>query len=249
MQHERHNFFLQCPELRGASPKIGAPFKVMDNALVTRMYQVLRLRPTEHVTFFFDDTSIEIVIDQIECGKKAYAIGQVVQMQQHHALKPEIHLLCGLTKKTTFEEIVYTATQLGVTSIIPLKTTKSYEKIYTEKDYERFCNIMIAAAEQSKQIILPTLAQPQSFENALNNARGEKINFDPMGKKLSIQISTWAKTSPQIFTLIFGAEGGLTVAELERVEEAGFEHYLLTPSILRTQDAIEVGVGLLRCLV
>jgi 16S rRNA (uracil1498-N3)-methyltransferase len=54
---------------------------------------------------------------------------------------------------------------------------------------------------------------------------------------------------PKSILVVFGPEGGLTDHEQQRLEEQGFIGYRLTPSVLRSTEAITVGLGILRSLM
>ena len=213
-----------------------------------RIASILRLREKEHVTLFAGQVSVEIELQSISGGKKSNASGTIVGLKKHTAGTPKITLVCGVVKDATFEEICYTATQLGVDEIVPLVTQKSYAKPYSEKDYARFKALCISAAEQSKQIILPALLQPQKFTEYFKSPHQAemKIIFEADGQPLRSLLS--AATAPSLM-VAFGPEGGFSDEEQQVLLAQNFTKLRLCESILRTQDAVEVGIGALRSLL
>ena len=150
--------------------------------------------------------------------------------------------------KAVLEEIVYNAAQLGVTSIVPLQTTKAHALPFSAKETERLFKIMIAACEQAKQFAIPQLKNPISLKEAVEDYQAERqLVFDSTGKSCASFFSSLK--IPASLTVAFGPEGGLTDEELATLEEASFEKVQLTPTILRSEDAPLLGIGLLRSLI
>lgn len=247
MKHnsQQHHFFLHAPDF---------DFTVALRSVTTlppqtahRISSILRLREKEHVTLFSGQVSTEIELQSISGGKKSIVTGTVVAIKKHATQTPRITLVCGIVKDGTFEEICYTATQLGVDEIVPLITQRSYTKPYSEKDYARFTALCIAAAEQSKQIILPTLLQPQKFIDYISSPHHAdmKIIFEADGQPLRTLLSAPAAQS---LIVAFGPEGGFSDEEQRLLLTQNFTKLRLCESILRTQDAVEVGIGVIRCL-
>lgn len=247
MKLQEHHFFLHDLANSCGAKTVGSSVTIV-GALATRIASILRLRNGESCTLFSGASSITIELTSILSGKRASVTGIITHIEHRKPLTPSLTLLCGATKPATFEEICYTATQLGVTQLIPVITTKTYAKSYSEKDYERFNAHTIAAAEQSKQIILPRIEQPVAFEKLAIKATSAptlKLMFEADGQPITSLIT---QKKPEQIIVAFGPEGGFTPAEQTTLAEAGFIKVRLCPSILRTQDAVEVGVGLLRCL-
>ena len=248
MKHEQqHHFFLYDPTLETTSLKVGSEITLSQD-IATRIAAILRLRIREFCTLFKKDTAATIQLSAILPGKGAKITGTITAIQTPPPLQPEITLLCGVTKQTTFEEICYTATQLGVSNIFPITTTKSYAKAYTPKDFARFEAHMIAAAEQSKQIILPILHQPTTLEalsQTLKTSTSTKIVFETDGNPLK---SLLLAEKPTNITIAFGPEGGFTPSECAELFECGFSKMQLCKPILRTQDAVVVGLGMIRSI-
>lgn len=245
---ESHHFFLHAPELASQAVTVGMQL-VLPSGIAHRIATILRLKEGEQVTCFVEHLCITIKLNGILSGKKSHAAGTVTAVETKQPLTPTITLICGIVKNSTFEEICFSATQLGVSKIIPVLTEKSYTKAYSEKDFGKFAAHCLAGAEQSKQIILPTLEKPQKLADVLktfSTKNTPKYLFEADGSSLRSVIS---KETPSELILAFGPEGGFSKAEQELLTKIGFEKLKLCTPILRTQDAIKVGIGALRCLL
>jgi 16S rRNA (uracil1498-N3)-methyltransferase len=119
----------------------------------------------------------------------------------------------------------------------------------SEKDYARAERIFIAAAEQSKQFVLPDMKPVCNLATAIANLGNEyRLFFDAAGKPLPELASHVLVHKPASYACLFGPEGDLTPLEKEQILNKGFTFYRLTPSILRAQQAISVALGLLRAI-
>jgi|GEM_PF-2562986 len=245
---ESHHFFIHSPEIAHLTLTPGSRLD-LPSAIAHRVATILRLKEQESVTLFAGDRCVTIKLEMILGGKKSYASGTITHSETKAPLSPAITLVCGIVKTPTFEEICFTAAQLGVHRIIPVITEKSYTKPYTDKDFSRFNTICVAAAEQSKQIFLPAVEKPQKFTDILKTippSSAQKYLFEADGNSLRSVIE---KETPSELIVAFGPEGGFSVSEQELLVKHDFEKLKLCTPILRTQDAIEVGIGALRSLL
>ena len=246
--NQQHHFFLHDPSLKNVIPIIGTEI-ILGPELSMRIATILRLRPREFCTLFYKSLALKIELTSISPGKGAKVSGRICEITEHAPLTPEITLVCGATKQATFEEICYTAAQLGVTNIFPITTQKSYVKTYSPKDLIKFNAQAIAAAEQSKQIILPIIHEPVSLEallkTRLSSCASTKIIFETDGTPLR---SWFTQGKPTHTTIACGPEGGFTPEECALLEQNNFKKMQLCKPVLRTQDAVEVALGFIRCL-
>jgi 16S rRNA (uracil1498-N3)-methyltransferase len=242
---DKHIFACYVDQPLTATP--ATAYAVMNASLAQRITQVLRLRAGEQVQLFNGEVAITLALDDPKTMSKNQIRGYVVTAIPTVQLAPAITLLQCMPKKSVFEEIVYNAAQLGVNSIVPVRSAKSQELAFTPKEQERLRNIMIAACEQAKQFILPTITASLAYEQALARAADAKIVFDATGAKVVDQIGQYKQAGS--IAVLFGSEAGLTQPEIEKARSAGFVSTRLTRSILRSEDAPLLGIGLLRTLI
>ena len=247
MKSERHIFAVYVPTLTEflAERTIGDVLTIKDKELWNRIFTVLRLRDESQVILFD-------ALNNVQCklgaeGAKNSVTSIIQQRSSNAVLQPPLVLYQGLTKKNTFEEIVYTAAQLGVTTIVPVITEKIHKVWPVEEERVRLHNIMIAACEQSKNFMLPKIAAPLKITNLGEhmNTSYASIVLDPKGELLTQYCAT-AQSSVQGINLFLGAEGGISEAEQASLVGHGFMPIRLCSSILRSQDAALLALGMLR---
>ncbi len=73
-----------------------------------------------------------------------------------------------------------------------------------------------------------------------------KIYFDPTGESLSDIIARVKKISPTSIIVMVGPEGDLTDQEKEQLRQEKFLFCALTPTVLRSSQAIALGSGIIR---
>ncbi len=168
----------------------------------------------------------------------------------------KIHLLQSLAKGEKMELVLQKSTELGVTSITPLATTRSVmhlKKDQTDKRLERWNNIITSACEQCELNIPPILYEPISLENwiqeILPTYNTTLITLAPTAehslgsflKALPQSQNLGAKSLQQApehsFTIVIGPEGGLTEEEITALQNAGAQSVSLGQRILRTETA------------
>ena len=162
--------------------------------------------------------------------------------EQLEALRPalDVALFLAIVKFDSFEWAIEKATELGVTTIVPLAAARSEKPLLhaAEKRAARWQKILAEASQQSRRLRMPVLdplTRPgQAFsrvDDGIKLLLSEKSGTPPMRKLLTGQRATRA-------TIAIGPEGGWTDDELELAAKAGFQHVSLGKLILRTETAV-----------
>lgn len=245
----KHQFALYVDSLiqEPGSLQPGSLFTISDAELVHRMTVVLRLHQGEELTLFDRRGNAQVVITEI--AKKKITCS-VQSYQLNVQLKPSITVLLPVLKREAFEEAIYTTVELGATVVQPVLTEKGHRSWGGEKESERMQRIMIAAAEQSKNFSIPVLNEPGTLQQAVTSVASmkHKIFFDPSGQPVLNAINVLRQEQPETLVCAIGPEGDLSEQEKSLLKEQGFNFYALTPTILRAQQALVVGLGGLRLL-
>ncbi len=233
------------------------PTTTKNNAIVTfadadlwrRITQVLRLTGGDYLILFNDTMQVCVELDATTFSNKKNIISGVVESYAQHALyTPAIHAMIGLTKREAFEEIVYTCSQLGITSLTPLLTNRVHRNWITDKDMVRLHKIMIAACEQAKQFMPAELRPPLQLSNVLIPRMQNAFVCTPNGQPLLQNMQFIVEARPEELTIFIGPEGGFDDHEELLLTDAGVQQVALGKSILRTQDAAQVLLGSWRSL-
>ena len=212
-----------------------------DTDLLHRVTTVLRLGIGEQLILFDQQQTVTLELTQLTKKTLTGVVHSAIPITQP---LPKIKLYIGLPKREAFESIVYSAGQLGVASIIPVITQKTHRNWITSKDHDRLLRIALAGCEQAKQFVIPELRTPVNFTQAITDAT-PAVGFvcDVMGAPA---ITAHGQPADTPLDLWIGPEGGFTVEELAALIAAGIAPLRLTPTILRSQDAVLAALAILR---
>jgi 16S rRNA (uracil1498-N3)-methyltransferase len=163
-------------------------------------------------------------------------------VEQLPAIHPsvDVTLLLSVVKFDAFEWAIEKATELGVSTIVPLAAERSEKALLAAaaKRSERWKKILLEASQQSRRVRVPVLgelARPESaFASMKDCARvmlSERATARPLRKVLEAQRAT-------IAILAVGPEGGWTDAEFAAAHDSGFLEASLGRLILRTETAV-----------
>lgn len=219
MMNPTDNPWFYAPEL----PKSG---EVALDPEETRHTKAQRIKPEEKVSLF--DGKGLVAIGTI-AGE-----GKVALIETHEVTRSEFSLIIAVAvpKGDRADWMLQKLTELGVSTIIPLKTEHSVV-LPREAKQERWQRILIEACKQSKQAWIPELLQLSTIEQALQQKADLKLLLDQHGKPIREALQQLPKT-----TLAFiGPEGGFTDEEKKQLEQAGCVAASLGKNILRIETA------------
>lgn len=244
MMSQKHEFALYYPQSPDLT--VNYEFIITDADLIHRIINILRLAPGETIILFTRELHIQV---QLAAITKKNIVCMILAQQKNVILQPTIHWLLPILEREAFEQALYALCVMGITTIQPIITEKSRRSWGGQKDYERAERIMIAAAEQSKQFVLPLMQPVQKLAAATTIAADTQLFFDTQGKNC-FEVMQDVRTR-QVFslTVCIGPEGDLTEAEKKFLRSHNFIFCRLTPTILRACDAVIVGAGIIRSLV
>lgn len=220
-----------------------------DGVLIHRISSILRLKVNEFITVFNRSCYAHVQIMVIT--KKTITF----KVHSWHNIEPRkvtLTFLLPLLKRNDCQDAIYNLTEIGV-DIIQLVITKQMHKSWwrDRADLERLERIAIAAAEQSKNFLIPTINPPVDLADFIGSAQNRqqlRCFFDPEGQSLH---SLWAVQGQQVISHILaliGPEADLSTAEKKAIMQAGFHFYALTPTVLRACQAATIASGILRSL-
>jgi 16S rRNA (uracil1498-N3)-methyltransferase len=151
-----------------------------------------------------------------------------------------ITLLLAVVKFDSFEWAIEKATELGVSSIVPLAAARSEKGLLAaaEKRSERWRKIILEAAQQSLRVRLPVLQEVSKPEPAfLSRQNRLGIFLSERTEALPLRDVLKSATSGDA-VLAIGPEGGWTDEEVASAVKAGFSQASLGKLILRTETAV-----------
>lgn len=176
-------------------------------------------------------------IDKVGRDRVEFAL-----LEELPAYQPRLNLtlLLSVVKFDMFEWAIEKATELGVTTIVPLAAARSEKALLSAagKRAERWKKILLEASQQSRRVRIPVLAEltkPEiafaSHKDGLCVMLSERADAPSFRKLLAGRSQTKA-------SLAIGPEGGWTDDEFEAAHSSGFQEASLGKLILRTETAV-----------
>ena len=152
----------------------------------------------------------------------------------------DVTLLLAVVKFDAFEWAIEKATELGVSTIVPLAAQRSEKALLAAaaKRAERWKKILLEASQQSRRVRVPVLGELVRSESAFASCKdglrvmlSERATASPLRKVLESRRDIKA-------ILAIGPEGGWTDEEFEAAHGCGYQEASLGPLILRTETAV-----------
>jgi 16S rRNA (uracil1498-N3)-methyltransferase len=209
----------------------------MEGEAAHRLGRVLRAQ-TGQIYELSDGNRVRLgQIDTVGRDRVEFAL-----LEELPAYQPrlDVTLLLAVVKFDMFEWAIEKATELGVTTIVPLAAARSEKALLAAaaKRAERWKKLLLEASQQSRRVSVPVLELVTKPENAFAPRKdgfsvmlSERPDAQPIRKVLEGQRSAKA-------TLAIGPEGGWTDAEFEAAQRSGFQEASLGKLILRTETAV-----------
>src|SRR5258706_11417351 len=149
----------------------------------------------------------------------------------------DLTLLLAVVKFDAFEWAIEKATELGVSTIVPLAAERSEKALLaaSTKRAERWNKILVEASQQSRRVRLPILqavAQPARAFSGYPDAAAKIMLSERAGALPLNQILPAGSRRTQAI-LAIGPEGGWTEAEFSAAQAGGFCEASLGKLILR----------------
>ena len=186
----------------------------------------------------------ECIISSIDSGvvKAEIISSSICQSEPPFSIK----LYQCLPKGDKFEYIIQKSVELGVSSIVPVFSSRCIAKPVEkskEKKNNRYNKISYEAASQSGRGIIPVVYDCINLERAFEIAANDGIAFICYEENNSLSLKKYlednlrtAKINSNI-SFFIGPEGGFSKDEIELAREYGIKSIGLGKRILRTETA------------
>jgi 16S rRNA (uracil1498-N3)-methyltransferase len=170
-------------------------------------------------------------------------ISEVSPARQESPLS--LTLAVALLKGEKFDLVVQKATELGVSSIVPVATRHADIRLRDDSDaakrVARWQRIALEAAKQSGRAVVPHVSMPASFESLIQTAStGSALVRLMFSERDGQSLSEVRKTIPvnlSSLTALVGSEGGWADQEISEAREAGWTIVTLGGRTLRAETA------------
>lgn len=229
-----------------------APEDIQGNRVTLRreeahhLVHVLRFREGDCVVVF-DGSGNEYRCVVQSLGKKECQLGVLEKMAPRIAPAAEVALAHCVTRGERFDWVVEKGTELGVLAILPFSCERmavSLDAKTSEKKVARWQKLAQAASKQCGRADIPQVSSivtiekliPRFSQHDLVLLAYELEEKRTLKAVLRRELEERAGKTKRILAVV-GPEGGFSVAEVEKMTDAGAQSVSLGQNILRTETA------------
>ena len=128
--------------------------------------------------------------------------------------------------------------------IVPIiaRRTDAHLAKAADKRVDRWRRIAKEAAQQSRRLDVPEIADPEKLAEVIKRISGTRILLAETEQEKTLKSQLQNVSQP--VTLAFGPEGGWTEDEIRQFEAAGWATATLGSTILRAETAIIAAVAI-----
>ncbi len=225
-----HRFFVIFPKSEEQD------IEIRDPDTVHQMDRVLRLRVGELVVLCAGDGR-EVCGSIKEIDKEHVCVRVDERRMNTREPKTRVTLYQAMLKRENMEWVIQKTTELGVACIVPVisdRVIKMGVKI------DRWQTIAKEAAEQCERGMVPEVADPLTFDEALADTHDADERWIAHTESGLLPLAS--ASSDRHVALFVGPEGGWTDEELVNAKRAGCKPCSLGPTILRGETAAVIAV-------
>ena len=195
---------------------------------------VMRSKIGDNIEVVYESIVYICRIDNLEPLKLS-----IINIQnEDHELNIDLTVAVSLVNEQKFDLIIQKLTELGVSTIIPIETTRSIIKLDNKKIIKkiaRWQTICKEASEQSKRTKIPQITNIISLKELKNTTFDVKLLCSLNESSKSIDTYLNKNISSVIF--VIGPEGGFTKQEEEYLINNDFKSVSLGKRVMRVETA------------
>lgn len=209
------------------------------------MINVMRMNAGDKVIICYPNG--QSFLSQIEeFDETTVTCRKIEPLKEQKELPVHITIAQGLLKGDKLELVIQKGTELGMSSFIPLKLTRSVVKWDEKREnnkLSRYNKIAKGASEQSERNLIPTIYNAKTIKSIFDDFKfdhllvaSEKLARDEQEINAFQQTIKNIKSGDSVL-VIFGPEGGFTDEELTYFESKGCLFIRLGKRILKAETA------------
>jgi len=236
-------FFIQSNRIANRTVTIDGP-------LFTHLSKSLRIREGETI-WVGDEHRVRyhVRIDRLDSHSLQASIQETVAGPS--TSQAPIVLAQAILKGDRMNWVIQKATELGVTAIIPLLTTRVIARTpagRTRTVRERWQRIALDAAQQSEQWAFPDVTPPMTLSELFQHIPDAGLRCALLERTAERSLSSLSidHTFQGTIALVVGPEGGWTQEEVQEILDQRFQAVSLGKSILRSETAPLVALSILQ---
>ena len=220
---------------------------VLTGAHAAHLSRTLRARVGQEFEVACGDQVRRATVASVSEQRVEFTLGEVVAASE---VVP-ITLLLAVFKFDRMEWAIEKCTELNVTEIVPViaRRTEKHLAVGASKRAERWRRIAREAAEQSRRIAPPKIAEPVKLADALACDAELRVVLTENERETLLHELLRARGDVKSLALAVGPEGGWTEEELRSFEQSVWIAASLGGTILRAETAAIAAMAIARAEV
>ena len=235
-------FWVDAGALAGAVPGSSV---LVEGAEARHAVTVRRIAVGEQVIVADGDGAA--IVGDVESADPSAVVVRVEARRDEPAPSLRLVLVQALAKGGRDESAVEAATELGVDEVIPWEAERSivrWKGPKVAKAHQKWVNVVVAAAKQSRRARTPEVAQPASTKELVHRVADSAATL-VLHEDATTPLATADLPTEGEVLLVVGPEGGISPQELERFVAAGGVPVRLGTQVLRASTAGPAAVSVL----
>ncbi len=207
---------------------------ILQESDIHHIKKVMRCKNDDKIEVVYEKKVYLCNIDDIE----TLSLSIIDSYEEDRESNINLTIAVALVQEQKFDLILQKLTELGVSTIIPLKTERSIVKIDSTKEQKkktRWESICKEASEQSHRISIPEIKPIMTMKELINNKK--QLNLICSLNEKTKPLEDYLKNDIEDILFVIGPEGGFTNKEEEYLIENGFECTTLGKRVLRVETA------------
>lgn len=197
------------------------------------LINVLRFKNGDKVRIF-NEASGEYIASANILSKKSCELEVIEFFRQSNHL-PTLCLAQCIIKGDRMMQIIDIATQLGVTEIKPIISSRTQIRTINE---DRYRKCLIESSEQSERLSIPALSSPVNLEHFLRHNEFDKIFYANEMERNNHRLTEESVEGASKIAVVIGPEGGFTDEEVVLMAKFTNAYSIsLGPNVLRAETA------------
>lgn len=207
---------------------------ILEDSDIHHIKKVMRCKNNDKIEVVYDGKVYLCNIDNIDI----LSLSIIDSYEEDRESNIDLTIAVALVQEQKFDLILQKLTELGVTSIIPLKTERSIVKIDSAKEQKkklRWETICKEASEQSHRVTIPKIYNIMTMKELLNNK--QQLNLICSLNDQTKPLESYLQDDIKNILFVVGPEGGFSNKEEQFLMENGFECTTLGKRVLRVETA------------
>jgi 16S rRNA (uracil1498-N3)-methyltransferase len=206
--------------------------------------RALRMKPGDGI-ILFDGTGGQYPATINELGRKSVVATTTDFDPVERESGLRLQLGIAISRGERMDWVVQKATELGVSSITPLRTERTEVRLSGERAEKKLRHWQQVATSACEQCGRNRLAHIQPVQDLMQWISEVQADTRLVLHHRAGTAETGA-SSPCSIALLVGPEGGLSEAEITAAEQARFSALRLGPRVLRTETAPLAAIAILQ---